>query len=129
LNIFSAFRVHIPTAVPTLLGRVFPVNAVEGFETPYCSYELTNTNKLQTLDGYAGETQFDYQFNFWDVSYDGAKAKAEAFWNYINSYRGNFGDCYLQEVEFINEFELSDLAVSKVRFNDILEIRFKCTKL
>jgi hypothetical protein len=129
MQIFSAFKTHIATAIPTLSGRVFPTNSVVGYDAPYCTYELSYSRKLQTLQGYAGETEFDYQFNFWNVSFDTAKANAEAFWDYINPYRGAFGDCYLEEVEYIGETESSDLAASKVRFNAILELRFKCIKI
>jgi hypothetical protein len=128
MNIYSAFPTAVATAVPALAGRVFPVNAVEGYATPYCTYSLINTSRIQTLNGYDGEVSFDYQFNFYDVSYDQAKTNATAFWDYIQTVTGTFGSYTLQCVEFMNETETSDLAASKVRFNAILEVRFICVK-
>lgn len=125
-EIYSGFPTAIATAVATLTDRVFPTNAVEGYSTPYCTYELINSLKVQTLEGYAGEGEFDYQFNFYDISFDQAKANANAFWEYIKNYRGTLGGMILQDTGYLNESESSDLAASKVRYNAILELRFFC---
>lgn len=126
MNIFSAFPTHVANAVPSLADRIFPVNGVENFDTPYCSYQKTHSNPLQTLDGFEGEISFDYQFNFYDESFDTADDNANTFWEYIKNYTGAFGDYILEEVEFLTSSESSDLVASRIRFNAILEIRFKC---
>jgi hypothetical protein len=126
VNIYKAFPTAIATAVPTLSKRVFPAYSVEGFASPYCSYQEIYVDRLQTLDGYAGEATFEYQFNFWDVSYDQAKTNATAFWDYINTVTGAFGDYILDNVQHIHETEDTDMAAAKIKFNAILELRFIC---
>lgn len=98
--------------------------APEGFNLPYATYQQINIDRFKTLTGYTGALREDYQLNFYNDTYLGARVAADEYIAYIKNFTGAMGDFTIQETTIENEFEDFDLVSSKFRYRVIVEIKF-----
>ena len=126
MNIYTGLSTAIVAAVARYLDNVFPTTAPEGYGTPYATYRQIFSNHLKVLDGYEGEKSVDYQFDFCEDTYTGAKTAQELFIEYIKNFKGVLGTSTVQDVEILYESDANELVGSKVRYIATTDVRFTC---
>lgn len=124
MSLYKGLRTAISSNVTGYSNKVFPLVAPEGQNLPYATYQQTNIDRLQTIQGYTGGLWEDYQISFYNTTFLGARAATDEFIDYIKNFTGTMGDYTIQATIIINEFEDFDLVSSKMRYRVILEIRF-----
>lgn len=64
--------------VPALSGKVFPLNAKEGVDPPFCVYVSSGATEDDSLGGWIGSHEAAVEINVLDKTYKSMKALSEA---------------------------------------------------
>lgn len=124
MSLYKGLRTAISSNTTGYSNKVYPLVVPEGISLPYATYQQINIDRLQTLQGYTGALWEDYQINFYNTTYLGARAAADEFIEYIKNFTGTMGDYTIQATIIENEFEDFDEASSVFRYRVIVEIKF-----
>ena len=124
---YSGFKTLIGSNVTGYSKKVFPLTAPEGINLPYATYQQIFTDMIKTLDGYEGEGWSDYQFDFYNNTYVGAKTASDEWFAYIKNYSGTIGAVNVTDVELINGFDSKDYVAGKIRYSHTIELKFYFT--
>lgn len=103
------------SAIAGLSNKVFPIMAVQGTPAPYLTYTLGSNGRENTLMGYDGLVQSQYQIDLYHLTYANLKALKKLVIANIKTYnQRNIGGTgpYIQQVEIITDFDTYEEAVN-----------------
>lgn len=123
MDIEQGLRAELKT-IPELANKVYPLTAPEGTKPPYLVYHLTNSNRLKSLNGYAGSMFATYQLDVIHESYSGLKSLMDSILAKLKNYTGNIGGTgpYIENTDILTEFETYEHESNL--YHGIIECRF-----
>lgn len=102
------------SAIAGLSNKVFPIMADQETPAPYITYALGSNDRENTLLGYDGLVQSQYQLDLYHSTYANLKALKKLVIANIKTYNqrniGGIGP-YIQQIEIITDFETYEEAV------------------
>lgn len=102
------------SAITGLTNKVFPIMAAQGTLAPYLTYSLGSNNRENTLMGYDGLVQSQYQLDLYHSTYANLKALKKLVIANLKTYnQRNIGGTgpYIHQIDILNDFETYEDAV------------------
>lgn len=94
------------------IGKVFPLNVIEGNKPPFCVYESSDGQQEKTLSGFVSSTEIDVTVYVVNVSYATMKSVSRAVISKIQSFQsrtiGGVGGVPVYDVSYKPPKELYD---------------------
>jgi len=92
--------------VTGLSGKVFPLMAKQGEQTPFIIYDRTSTNRDMTLTGLSGLFEVSYSIEIYDKTYSAMKSVSNNVLEKIKSFQGQtWGSYKIQSCVIDEQFE------------------------
>lgn len=112
------------SAIAGLTGKVFPLVAEQGTQTPYLVYLLGGNDRVKTLSGHDGLVESQYQLDLYHSTYANLKALKRLVIANLKTYiLCNIGGTgpLIQQVEIITDFETAEYVNGVLIYKGIIE--------
>lgn len=127
MNIEEALTYELQE-ISGLSMKVFPLIAPEGIITPYCIYEMFNTDRIMSLNQFEDLIDIEFQIVIYHDTYKQAKELMDLIILKIKSFLlRNLANSniYCQNVQIDNEFENFDFESRKYESSIDIQISYR----
>lgn len=127
MNIEKALKIEL-NSVSGLSNKVFPLKAPQELSGHYCIYDMTNTNRMMTIQSFDGLVEAEFAIAVYHTTYSAAKELMDIVITKVKSFLfrelATTGP-YCQNVKILNEIETYDDSSGKFMVQIDIQISYK----